>query len=208
MKKNGGKILFFAISLIAALLLASAAGFLLKGRAEANEEEKRKASFREVFPDAKSFADAVYNDDYLKRYLEDSGFPDDQVVVNKVSLARDEHQNAKGIVATVSAYKKYGGIISMLVGIQNDGTVNGYSILRISEAKNLDTKVKDGAFKDQFAGRKAESFTLVRDVSSAANEIVTAGGAEDASQAVTLGVNAAIRSVSFIDEVYGGLLNE
>lgn len=208
MNRQSRGILLCVITFVIALLLATGVNFLLRGKAQANEEEKKEAAFGAVFPDAVSFGDAVYNDTYLKRYLKDSGFSEDQVVVNKVYLARDEHQNAKGIVAMVSAYKKYGGIISMLVGIRNDGTVNSYSILRISEAKDLDTRVKDPSFCDQFKGKKAESFTLVREAALQPGEIASAKGAEDASQAVVLGVNAAVRSVSFIDEVYGGLLNE
>ena len=208
MEKRSGGIPFLIITLVVAILLAVGAQFLLRGKAEANEVKKRDAAFETVFSDAESFGDAVYNDSYLKQYLEDNGFSEDQVVVNKVSLARDEHQNAKGIVATVSAYKKYGGIVSMLVGIRNDGTVNGYSVLRISEAKGLDTQVKNPLFSSQFEGKKAEAFSLVREEASQPGEIVEASGAEDASQAVVTGVNAAVCTVSFIDEVYGGLLNE
>ena len=208
MKRQKSGILFLVICLIVSLLLASGAAFLLRGKAEANEEAKKEAAFKEVFPDAVSFGDAVYNDTFLKRYLEEDGFSEDEVVVNKVSLARDDHQNAKGIVATVSVYKKYGGIISMLVGVRNDGTVNDYSVLRITEAKNLDTQVKEGTFKNQFSGKKEARFTLVNSAPSLSGEIEAASGAEDASAAVVLGVNAAVRSVSFIDEVYGGLLNK
>lgn len=208
MERRSGGIILCVIFLVVATLLAVGVNFLLRGKVEANEEKKKEEAFEAVFADAVSFSDAVYNDAYLKRYLEDSGFSDEQVVVNGVSLARDEHQNAKGIVATVSAYKKYGGIISMLVGVRNDGTVNGYAVLDISEAKDLDTRIKDPSFSGQFANKKADTFTLVAGDASEPGEIVAAAGAEDVSQAVVLGVNAAVRSVSFIDEVYGGLLNE
>ena len=208
MEKRSRSILILIITLIVALLLSVCVSFLLRGKAEANEDKKRDAAFREVFPDAVSFGDAVYNDSYLKRYLEDSGFSESRVFVENVSLARDEHQNAKGIVVTLNAFKKYGGMISMLVGVRNDGTVNGYSILSISEAKDLDTLVKEPLFSSQFSGKKADTFLLVREDASEPGEIVEASGAEDASQAVVLGVNTAVRTVSFIDEVYGGLLNE
>ena len=94
----------------------------------------------------------------------------------------------------------------MLVGVQNDGTVNGYSILHISEVKGLDLKVKDPVFADQFAGKKTGAFTLVNYEAKVSDEIVTANGAEDASQAVLRAVNASILTNIFIDEYYGGVL--
>ena len=95
----------------------------------------------------------------------------------------------------------------MLVGIQNDGTINGYSILKISEAKGLDFKVRDSDFADQFADKKADQFNLVSYNATLPGDIVAANGAEDASQAVVNAVNAVIRTSTFIDEYYGGMLN-
>ena len=179
--------------------------FLTRGKVQANDEAKLNAAFENVFPDAVSFDEADYRSEYLTRFLADNGYADDQVYVNKVTFARNDVRDVQGIVVQVSSYKKYGGIITMLVGIQNDGTVNGYSILNISEAKDLDLKVKDETFAGQFRGVKADSFTLVNSEAKITGEIVPANGAEDASQTVVRAVNASILTNTFIDEYFGGV---
>ena len=198
------RILFIVITAVIAFALVFGVYFVTKDKVLANEEKKIDEAFDTVYPDAASFDEAYYRTDYLKRYLEENGYPDDQVYVNKVTFARNEVRDVTGIVVQVSSYKKYGGIISMLVGVKNDGTVTGYSILKISDAKGLDFKVRDSAFADQFAGKKTDRFTLVNYQAKLANEIVCANGAEDASLAVLKGVNAALLTNTFVDEYFGG----
>ena len=192
------------IALIAFVLIF-VSYFLTRGKLQANEEAKLNAAFESVFPDAVSFDEADYRSEYLTRFLSDNGYADDQVYVNKVTFARNDVRDVQGIVVQVSSYKKYGGIITMLVGIQNDGTVNGYSILNISEAKDLDLKVKDEIFADQFRNVKADTFTLVNGEAKITGEIIQANGAEDASQTVVRAVNASILTNTFIDEYFGGV---
>lgn len=201
------RILMIVITAAVAIALIFAGHFLTKGKIKANEEAKIETAFDKVFPGADSFDEASYRTDYLARYLSENGYPDDQVFINKVTFARNELRDVQGVVVQVSSYKKYGGIITLLVGIQNDGTVNGYSVLNISDAKGLDLKVKDPSFADQFKEKKAEAFTLVTGEAKTISEIVMANGAEDASQAVVRAVNASILTNTFIDEYFGGVWN-
>ncbi len=200
------RILFLVIMAIIAFLLIIGANLLVRGKIAANEEKKRENAMEEVYADAYSFGEVSYRPAYLKRYLEENGYPDDQVYIRNVTFARDAGMEVQGIVAEVCSFKKYGGIITMLVGVQNDGTVNGYSILQISDAKGLDMKVKDIAFSDQFKGVKTDRFNLVSYKAELTGDVVAANGAEDASQAVVRGVNAAVLAISFVDEIYGGML--
>ncbi len=202
------RILVVVITALVAFALVIAAYFVTKDKVKENEEKKIEQAFEAVYPDAASFDEANYRTDYLQRFLEENGYPDDQVYVNKVTFARNEVRDVQGIVVQVSSYKKYGGIISMLVGVKNDGTVNGYSILNISDAKGLDFKVRDSEFSDQFKDKKADRFTLVNYQAKLANEILSANGAEDASQAVLKGVNAALLTNTFVDEYFGGVLGQ
>lgn len=200
------RILFVVITAAVCFALIIAANELTKGRVAANEEKKVSEAFDAVYPEADSFDNAIYRSDYLNRYLEENGFPLDQVVVNQIIFARNNVRDVQGIVAEVSVYKNFGGIIRMLVGIRNDGTVTGCRILSISDAKGLDFKVKDSAFTDQFKDVRTDKFTLVSFQADDPSEIVVANGAEDASQAVVRAVNAAIYAGTFIDEYYGGVL--
>ena len=201
------RILLIAITAVIVIALVIAVNYLTKNKVNANEEAKRTAAFDAVYPTADSFDDANYRSDYLNRYLDQNGYPVDQVLVNQITFARNEVRDVQGVVVQVSSYKKFGGIIRMLVGIQNDGTVNGYRILSISDAKGMDFKVKDPEFAGQFEGVRADEFTLVNFNANMSSEIVVANGAEDASQAVVRAVNAAILANTFIDEYYGGVLN-
>lgn len=201
------RILIAVITAAIAFALIFGVNFLVKNKVEANEEARTKAAFSAVYPGADSFDDAIYRSDYLARYLDENGYPDDQVVVSNITFARDEVRDVQGVVVNVSSYKKFGGYIRMLVGVQNDGTVNGYQILRISDAKGLDFKVKDSSFADQFNDVRTDKFSLVNFTSNSPSEIICANGAEDASQAVVRAVNAAILANTFIDEYYGGVLN-
>ncbi len=203
--KTSSKIIMIILTAVVAFALVFAGFFFTKGKIQANEEAKLDAAFETVYPDAASYDEAIYRKEYLTRYLADNGYADDQVYVNKVTFARNDVRDVTGIIVQVSSYKKYGGIITMLVGIQNDGTVNGYSILNISDAKDLDLKVKDSAFADQFKDKKVDAFTMVTENARLNNEIVMANGAEDASQTVLNAVNASILTSTFIDEYFGGV---
>ncbi len=44
--------------------------------------------------------------------------------------------------------------ITFSVGIQNDGTVNGYSITNIAETPGLGMKAQEEAFYSQFEGKE------------------------------------------------------
>lgn len=201
------RILICAVTAIIAIGLVIGVNHLTKDQVSANEERKKETAFEAVYPDADSFDEANYRSDYLNRFLDDNGYPDDQVLVNQITFARNEVRDVQGVVVQVSSYKKFGGIIRMLVGVQNDGTVNGYRILSISDAKGMDFKVRDTEFSDQFEGVRTDKFTLVNFESLSPSEIVCANGAEDASQAVVRAVNAAILANTFIDEYYGGVLS-
>lgn len=200
------RILFVVITTLIAFVLIIAANHLTKSRIAENEAEKLSEAFEAVYPDAASFDDANYRSDYLNRYLSENGFPADQVLVNQITFARNEVRDVQGIVAYVSSYKKFGGIIRMLVGIQNDGTVNGFRILSISDAKGMDFKVRDEEFEGQFEGVRTDRFLPVNFEAESPSEIVISNGAEDASQTVIRAVNAAILANTFIDEYYGGVM--
>ena len=94
---------------------------------------------------------------------------------------------------TQSAYKQvFEGSITFSVGIQNDGTVNGYSITSISETPGLGMKAQEEPFYSQFEGKNVDSFTVVKSTPSADNEIEAISGSTITSKAMANGVNACL----------------
>ncbi len=199
------KIPIFIIFLIACAIIAGGY-FMTRSKLSIQEAEKQEQALTSVFPDAAKYTDAEYNKHFLTEYLSDHGIEYTDVIVSKVVYAKNELNAVKGLIVFEECYKKYGGIISMAVGIQNNGMINGYYILNISEAKNLDLKVRDEEFKNQFVNKIVPAFILTDEEAHADNEISSAKGAYDASNAVVNGVNSAIYTLTFIDESMGGLL--
>ena len=63
-----------------------------------------------------------------------------------------------GYVLTVTAKDGSQGSITFSVGIQNDGTVNGYSITSISETPGLGMKAQEEPFYSQFEGKNVDLY--------------------------------------------------
>lgn len=199
------KIYIVLIFLFACALIAGGY-FLTRDRLSLQESEKQEQAIASVFPNAAKYTDAEYNKHFLREYLADNGIEYTDVIVSKVVYAKDEIGVVKGLIVFEECYKKYGGIITMAVGIQNNGMVNGYYIFNISEAKNLDLKVRDDEFQNQFIGKIVPFFVLTDEAAQAENEISSARGGYDASNTIVNGVNASIYTLTFIDESMGGLL--
>ena len=198
------KLLFLIIPIFCIALIAGSF-FFTRGIIKANDAAKANGVIEEVFPDAVRYSEATYNKRFLALYLEEHGYDTTEVVVDQVIYARNEQNAVKGLIIYLNCYKKYGGLIKMAVGIQNNGTIDGYTVLDISDAKGLESKVKEDDFKNQFIGKNVSSFVISDEPHNDA-EIAAPNGARDASGAVVNGINTAIITLEFIDESMGGLL--
>lgn len=156
----------------------------------AAEEAKQQAAYKQVFADADSFAAYEgFDADKAASVMEDNGYSDE---IEDVQTAMDKSGNAIGYVITVTAKDGSQANITFSVGIQNDGTVNGYSITSISETPGLGDKAKNEEFYGQFENKQVDSFNVVKQAPSADNEIEAISGATITSRAMTNGVNACI----------------
>ena len=97
----------------------------------------------------------------------------------------------QGYVITTTDKEGYGGDIQITVGITSDGTVNGISILSISETAGLGMKAKEPAFYEQYQGKQAEKFAVSKD-GGEGEPIDAISGATITSRAVTGAVNVAL----------------
>ena len=89
----------------------------------------------------------------------------------------------------------FGGVMSMVVGIDMNGAVTGVSVTKNAETKNIGTKVVgDQSVLDRFIGM---SGTIT--VNSGSNRFDGISGATVTSKAVTAGVNAALAAVASLN---------
>ena len=156
--------------------------------AEANKAAT-EAAYKEVFAEASFFEMQEFDKEKANQLVADVGYSD---TINDVEAALDADGNVLGYVITVTAKDGSQGSITFSVGIQNDGTVNGYSITEIAETPGLGMKAEEEAFYSQFQKKKVDTFTVVKQAAAAENEIEAITGSTITSAAMANGCNAAI----------------
>lgn len=99
-----------------------------------------------------------------------------------------------GYVVEVTA-SGFGGMLSMVVGVDMDGAVTGVSVTDNSETANIGTKVvNDQSVLDRFIGMSHEGGEIT--VNSGSNRFDGVSGATVSSKGVTAGVNTALTAVA------------
>lgn len=191
MLKNAG--ILFAITLIAGLAL----GFineLTKEPIAYQQALKIQKACAAVFAEADSFeeiAEGVSGEEQsytpeVAVYAEERG-----TELGTVYLAYSSQKEVLGYVINVTTHDGYGGDIALMLGVKTDGTVNGISILEISETPGLGMQA-ESVLVPQFAGRTAESFTYTKSGAVADNEIDAISGATVTTKAVVNAVNTGL----------------
>lgn len=201
MLKDAG--ILFLITLISGLLLGLVYQ-VTKDPIAIQEENARQVARSEVFQDADHFEDSEgFTEEAAQAVLNDGGFA--QQSINEYAAAMDKDGSILGYVITVTTHEGYGGDIKFTIGVREDGTLNGMSILSISETPGLGMKAEE-VLKPQFEGKKADSYVYTKDGASAADEIDAITSATITTNAVTNGVNAGL--YYFQTELKGGSGNE
>ncbi len=167
----------------------------------AAEKAALDEAYKVVFTDAASFEEeASFDAEEAAAVIAASEYPNDEITA--VNKALDGSGNVLGYVINVTSHEGSQADISFSVGIQNDGTLNGYSITAISETPGLGVLVQEEPFYSQFQGKAEESYSVVKSAPAADNEIQAVTGATISSRAITNGVNACL--VYFRDALQGG----
>lgn len=192
-------LILFAFTIVLGCLLGIVYG-ITKGPIDQVNYEKTQAAYRQVFADADSFeAYEAFDADAANALITGQNFSDE---IEDVQVAKDGSGNVIGYVITVTAKDASQSTITFSVGIQNDGTVNGYSITDIAETPGLGMKAQEEAFYGQFQGKNVDSFTVVKSAPASDNEIESISGSTITSRAMANGVNACI--VYFQNTLVGG----
>ena len=185
---------------LALTLITLVAGVALGGVYEitkdpiAKQEAQAKAeAYEQVFTDAAAF-EAVEMDDTLTKTIRDQldqeGYKAQSI--EEVMRAEDQSGEPLGYAFAVVTSEGYGGDIRFSMGVQNDGTLNGISILSIGETAGLGMNADTPAFKDQFVGKQVEKLQYTKNGATQDDEINAISGATVTTNAMTNGVNAGI----------------
>lgn len=85
----------------------------------------------------------------------------------------------------------YGGPVTLIAGIANDGSLRAIRILTHSETPGLGARSTEPEFYNQFNDKTQFPLSVTKGSAAAADEISAISGATITSNAVTAGVNAA-----------------
>ena len=190
-------LILFAITVVAGLLLGVVYDVTKEPIAQQKAKAKQEACAN-VFAEAKTFEtvtdlDGVAVSDNI-----------DGVDIDEVMRALDGDETL-GYVITVTDHEGYGGDIQFSMGVTLDGTLNGISLLSISETAGLGMKAGD-VLVPQFANKKVEQFTYTKSGATNDSEIDAISGATITTNAVVNGVNAGLtyfRDVLLVSDSIG-----
>ena len=183
------------ITLVAGAALGGVYTITADPIAHQNQLAKDEA-YKAVFADADTFEVIIDQEDaQLEAYLDENGYP--AQTINEVVQAMDSSGSPLGYAFTVTTSEGYGGDIRFAMGVKDDQTVNGISILAIGETAGLGMKADTDEFKNQFADKNVEAFQYTKNGASADNEIDALSGATITTNAMVNGVNAGLCAFAY-----------
>lgn len=183
------------ITLVSGLLLG-VVNDITAGPIAAQEAKAKEAAYKAVFAEADSFEAVMSGEDAgLESFLDEKGYTAQNI--NEVMKALDAEGGELGYAFTVTTAEGYGGDIRFAMGVKEDGTLNGISILSIGETAGLGMRANTDEFKDQFRDKKVEKFTYTKNGAAAEDEIDALSGATITTNAMTNGVNAGLSAFQY-----------
>ena len=181
-----------AVLFIITLLAGVSLGVVYQVTKEPIEQQQMAASiaaYQEVCPGASSFShddalDAAVSALGKNPYGTDYG----KSIINEAVLGDDG-----SCVISVTSGDAYDGTLTIAVGIQPDGTLNGIAFTELHDSAGMGMLCGEDKFKSQFSNVHVDAFVLLKSGgASADNEIDSVSGASISSGAVVNAVNAAL----------------
>ena len=183
------------ITLVSGLLLGLV-NDITAGPIASQQAKEKEEAYKAVFADAASFETVTSGEDTdLENYLDENGYKAQNI--DEVMLAKDDQGNELGYAFTVTTAEGYGGDIQFAMGVQDDGTLNGISILSISETAGLGMRATTDDFKNQFRDKNVEKFTYTKTGATSDDEIDALSGATITTNAMTNGVNTGLAAFRY-----------
>ena len=191
-------LILFAITLIAGLMLGVVNDITKEPIAQQEQKAKNEAC-QNVFAAADSFeAQELADSAQIEQVLTDAGISGADI--DELMAAKDASGALLGYVITVTDHEGYGGDIQFSMGNTNEGTLNGISLLSISETAGLGMRAGE-VLVPQFADKNVSKFTYTKTGATADSEIDAISGATITTNAVVNGVNAGL---AYFDKILKG----
>ena len=191
-------LILFAITLIAGLMLGVVNDITKEPIAQQEQKAKNEAC-QNVFAAADSFeAQELADSGQIEQVLTDAGISGADI--DELMAAKDASGALLGYVITVTDHEGYGGDIQFSMGITHEGTLNGISLLSISETAGLGMRAGE-VLVPQFADKNVSKFTYTKTGATADSEIDAISGATITTNAVVNGVNAGL---AYFDKMLKG----
>ncbi len=207
------------ITLVAGILLG-AVYEVTKVPRKKQEEKTQQQAYKKVFSQADSFPELSYigqedEEQVYKSAQEHIGskgegavLTEGEVRIDKVVYAY-EKEECKGCVVTVTSKEGFGGDIQFTVGVTKEGMISGVSVLSISETAGLGMKAKENSFLNQYKQEeKVAQFTVTKKEEEGADKIDAISGATITTNAVTKGVNGAMKAAGYFMSLENSSLQE
>lgn len=183
-------LILFIITIISGCLLGLVYD-LTKDPIASQEEETKLKAYSQVMKNATDFKE------HLKKEIKTANkelvgnYGTNGIEITNALTAYNQDKIV-GYVIQVTDKDGFNGDIELTVGIDCDGMITGVEILSIGETVGLGMNAQDEEFRNQYVGKKVDSFTVTKSGSQKDNEIDALSGATITSKAMTDGVNGAL----------------
>ena len=190
-------IILFVIALILSALLGIT-NEITKDKIAEQKTLRKENAYRAVFPGMDGLS--ISNTDMLTQLTEasesmlaaaDTAAVGEGNTINDILEVKDSSGAVIGYAVDVTNSKGYGGDIEMAVGVLNDGTITGLSIIQNSETAGLGANCTKDSWREQFAGI-SYPVTFTKTGETGENMVDAISSATYTTKAVTWGVNAAL----------------
>ena len=193
-------LILFVITLVAGVAL----GFvydMTKGPIAQNKANALAAANAVVFEDAVNWSMPMLDEAAAQAVLDSDPASYANVNFKNVLEAQDASGTPLGYVIEVGSMG-YGDEIGFVVGIRNEGVLNGISIISIAETPGLGMNAEPVLVPQYSTGDKAvQMYETTANTPTSDNQIQAISGATITSNAIKNGVNAAVQ---YYEEVLKG----
>ena len=182
------------ITLVAGLALSGVYA-LTKDTIEEQQRLANTASYKTVCPQADHFESVTAIDHAIEDMdggVYGTGFG--RAYIREAVAGVDEAGQIVGYAIRVTSGDGFDGNITLVVGVNAEGVVNGIAFTELNETPGMGMRCAEPAFKDQFGGRDVKTFRLNKAGASdnSADGIDAVSGASISSSAVVNAVNAGL----------------
>ena len=187
-------IVLTVITLIAGLALSGVYA-ITRDTIEDQQRLANTASYKAVCPQADHF-ESVTAIDHAIEDMDGAvyGTSFGRAYIREAVAGVDEAGGVVGYAIRVTSGDGFDGDITLVVGVDPEGVVNGIAFTELNETPGMGMRCAEPAFKDQFNGRNVKTFRLNKAGASdnSADGIDAVSGASISSSAVVNAVNAGL----------------